>query len=227
MKVISLISILFFITSLNAQKKDFKQPNYKTIEKNIGKKKSDFYYPKLFKRFINADTTLTLSEKRHIYYGYSFQDNYSPYGFNIYKDSVFAVFDSDTLLQADYLTIALFCDSALFLNPFDLKMMNYQLYAFKNVNDTIAFDQLLIKRNMVVDAILSSGNGLTKEDAFYVIYISNEYSILNLLGFEFGGMQSLIEHYDYLTISDNEYGIEGFYFDISPSLNSMSKMFKH
>lgn len=227
MKVISLISVLFLITSLTAQKNDFKQPDYKTIEKNIKKKKSNYYYPHLFQRFLNADTSLNLSEKRHLYYGYSFNINYSPYGFNIYKDSVFSVFENDTLLAEDFLKIALFCDSALIVNPFDLKMIKYQLYAFRNLNDTIAFNKLLFKRNMIVDAILSSGNGLTKKDAFYVIYISNEYSIINLLGFEFGGMQSLIEHYDYLTISENEYGVEGFYFDVSPSLNSMSKMFKN
>jgi len=39
-------------------------------------------------------------------------------------------------------------------------------------------------------------------------------------------MQSLIEHYDYLTVAKNDAKIEGLYFDVSPCLNSMSNMFK-
>ena len=31
----------------------------------------------------------------------------------------------------------------------------------------------------------------------------------NILGFQFGGTQSLIEHYDYLTLSENQAKIEG------------------
>ena len=65
-----------------------------------------------------------------------------------------------------------------------------------------------------------------KKEAFYVIYTSHEYDLLNILGFQFGGSQSLIEHYDYLTLAENEAKIEGLYFDVSPCLNSMSKMFK-
>ena len=78
---------------------------------------------------------------------------------------------------------------------------------------------------IVFDALISSGNGRDKENAFYVIYPSNEYALLEILGFKFGNSQSLIDHYDYLEVAENELGIKGLYFDVTPCLNSLNMMF--
>lgn len=88
-----------------------------------------------------------------------------------------------------------------------------------------------VKIRLLTDAILSSGDGLTEESAFYVINIPQEYDILNMIGFEFGGSQSLIKTNDYLTVKENPANIKGLYFDISPrlakiNLNSSSGNFK-
>lgn len=37
---------------------------------------------------------------------------------------------------------------------------------------------------------------------------------------------SLFNRYNILNVAENEFGIEGFYFDVSPCLNSMKNMFK-
>ncbi|WP_333878320.1 DUF4919 domain-containing protein, partial [Flavobacterium sp.] len=56
--------------------------------------------------------------------------------------------------------------------------------------------------------------------------VSHEYDMISVLGMEFGGSQSLVEGtYDYLTLKENSYGLKGFYFDISASMNKMSEMF--
>ncbi|MEG1650076.1 MAG: hypothetical protein RR277_09320 [Rikenellaceae bacterium] len=39
----------------------FKVPNYDSINVNIHTATSDNYYPKIFERYMNGDTTLTLS----------------------------------------------------------------------------------------------------------------------------------------------------------------------
>ena len=79
---------------------------------------------------------------------------------------------------------------------------------------------------IIVDVLLSSGDGLTKKTAFYVIYVSHEYDLLKVLGFDYGGEQTLTEHYDYLLLGDNSKNIKGLYFDVSPCLNSLKNMFK-
>ncbi len=83
------------------------------------------------------------------------------------------------------------------------------------------------KSELIYDAIFSSGDGISEETAFYVINISDEYRILNILDFEFGGQQRLLKsRYDYLKLQENEAGIDGLYFEISRSLSHMKQMFK-
>ncbi len=224
-----LLILTFLLGSFFAfsQKMKTEKPDYKIIEKEISKEKSEFYYPKLLSRYINSDSTMTLKEKRYLYYGYSFQEAYSPYGTSNFSDSLSVLFKKEQLLNKEDLNKMIkFSDSVLVEYPFDLRAMNYQLYAFKKLGKKSEFDKKINQIRIIIDAILSSGDGLKMETAFYVIYISHEYDLLDILGFEFGGEQSLIEHYDYLKLAKNPQKIDGFYFDISPSLNSLNDMLK-
>ncbi|MBR9914104.1 MAG: DUF4919 domain-containing protein [Algicola sp.] len=100
---------------------DFEKPNYKTIEKNIKDEASNLFYPNLMKRFKAADSTMTLEEKRHLYYGYSFQKDYSPYSHSDYEDSLRAVLQKDKLESVDFENIQKFGDSILSDNPFNIR----------------------------------------------------------------------------------------------------------
>ncbi len=223
----NLILILcVLISSLSySQSWDFEKPDYKQIEKNIKNKKSNLFYETLMNSYLQADSTMTLEEKRHFYYGYSFNENYSPYSRSDYNDSLRGVLQKETLDNIDLNKIVEFTDNMLLENPLDLTAINYQLYALEQIGNSKSFDKRITQSRIIIDALLSSGNGTTKEEAFYVIYTSHEYDLLGLLGFQFAGKQSLIEHYDYLTVAANEVNLEGLYFDVSPCLDSMSKMF--
>ncbi|MAP55217.1 DUF4919 domain-containing protein [Altibacter sp.] len=219
-------TLLFLVLSATAysQSWDFESPNYKEIEKNIQDKASPLFYDTLMVRFQDADSTLTLQEKRHLYYGFSFHDKYAPYSHSKSLDNLMTLLKKETLSESELDQVVNLSDSLLTTNPFDVRAMNYKLFAFDQKREKENFKKTYIKMNTVFDALLSSGNGTSKEESFYVIYTSHEYDLLNILGFQFGGMQQLIEHYDYLTVAENEAGIEGLYFDVSPCLNAMSNM---
>ncbi|MCZ4410453.1 DUF4919 domain-containing protein [Cryomorphaceae bacterium 1068] len=227
MKKGQLLTVVFFVFSIMGFTQDVKpeKPDYKTIKKEISKKKSEFYYPDLLERFQNADTTMTLKEKRYLYYGYSFQDAYSPYGESDYEDSLRTLARKENPTEPELKKICDFADSVLVESPFNLTAINSQLYALDELQEILKFNERLSQMQMVLDALFSSGDGLEKETAFYVLYVSHEYAVLSIMGYEFRG-QSLIEHYDYLTVAKNPEKIEGFYFDISPCLDSMKEMFK-
>ncbi|WP_162051865.1 DUF4919 domain-containing protein [Pontibacter pamirensis] len=221
--------ILFTLLSMlsgYAQSFYFEKPDYKKIEKAIKVEGSNYYYSALMERYNRADTTMTLDEKRHLYYGYSFQPKYSPYDSPDFADSLRAVLQKDQHSDADLKRILKYGDLLLADNPFDLRAINYQLYALEKLEKQEAFRKRLNQMNITIEALLSSGDGLKKESAFYVIYTTHEYDLLNILGFQFGGQQSLIEHYDYLKVAENPSQVEGMYFDVSPCLNSLNKMFK-
>ncbi|CAL2060500.1 DUF4919 domain-containing protein [Tenacibaculum sp. 190524A05c] len=223
-----LLLLSFIVTSfvLNAQDWDFEKPDYDKIEKNIKEKDSNLFYELLMKRYKEADSTMTLKEKRHLYYGYQFDEKYSPYSTSDFSDSLRVVLNKKSLDSLDYTNIVTFTNKILEENPFDLRAINYQLFALEKKGDTASFNKKVIQLYIIVDSLLSSGTGKSKEDSFYVLFTSHEYDLLRILGFKFGGSQSLIEHYDYLTLEKNEANIEGLYFDVSPCLASMSKMFK-
>lgn len=224
-RIIPFLFILIYQISFS-QEWRIEKPVYEEIEKNIKTRRSNLFYKKLLKRYHNADSTMTLEEKRHLYYGYVFNKKYSPYSHSPFTDSLNVLFEKEELNESDLKMLIRYTNEMLKENPFALDAMNYQMYALEELGDYVSYNNRLIQMHAVVDALISSGNGKDKEEAFYVIYISHEYDLLDILGYDYSGSQSLVQTYDYLTVEENDEEIEGFYFEISPCLNSLSKMFK-
>lgn len=220
MKKIILLVLLFNCFTIFSQEFKFEAPDYKKIENTIKDKKSTLYYPKLQLKFKAADSTMTLEEKRHYYYGYTFQKEYAPYSKSKHSEKLEDFQKKENLTQKEYEKATELCNLILSENPFDIRTRNYKSYCLDKSERKKELENNILKTNIIFETILSSGDGVTKETAFYVINTSNEYALLNALGFEYGGNQSLIEHYDFLTLKENQYKIKGFYFDISPCLNS-------
>lgn len=224
MKKIQFLLFLFLISySSFSQENTLEIPNYKLIEKNIKDKKSDFYYPKLMARYELSDTTMTLEQKRHLYYGYTFQPKYDPYKQSEASEKLSKVINKEILSPEDLVEIIKLSNQALKENPLDIRSLNYKLYSLEQQQKTDELQKNLIKLEIIVDALVSSGDGISKETAFYVIDTTHEYDLLAMFGFRYAGEQSLIEHYDYLTVAKNDDNIKGLYFDVSPCLNFLEK----
>ena len=217
--------IIPFSYVLSAQSRSFEAPDYEVIEKAIADEESNLFYDSLMTRFQQGDSTLSLEEKRYLYYGYIFQDDYSPYGRSLMNDTLRSLLQKEKLDSLELRTVIRLTNPNLAEHPFDLKALNYQLFAYDELGDDEAYWAARTKYFSIFDALFSTGDGASKETAIYVIETAHEYAVLNVLGFEFGGKQSLIEHYDYLTLLENEYDLEGLYFDITPCLNHLNSMF--
>ncbi|MBD0830612.1 DUF4919 domain-containing protein [Aestuariibaculum sediminum] len=227
MKIVFSLLLCSVVFLLQAQDMTFEKPNYKQIKRNIANEKSNLFYDILMQKYKNSDSTLNLNEKRHLYYGYTFQDTYSAYAISDYEDSLNVHFKNESHNPFVLQEIIRVSDSILKEKPFSLQTLNAQLYAFDKLGDQENFNKKITQAKIIFDALLSSGNGHSKQDAFYVIYTSHEYILLNYLGYQFGGQQSLIEHYDFLTIKNPTEELEGLYFDVSPCLNSLNSLFKN
>jgi hypothetical protein len=80
----------------------------------------------------------------------------------------------------------------------------------------------------VIETILSTGDGKTEETAWHVVSVEHEYDILKMLGFRFGGEQTLTNKgCDYLKVEQNKHDIKGFYFDVNKILEAEEKVFKN
>nr|MDA3843513.1 DUF4919 domain-containing protein [Candidatus Kapabacteria bacterium] len=200
------------------------KPDYDLIETEIAKEDSDLYYHKLMKRYLEADTTMTLDERRYLYYGYSFQKAYSPYGHSNYSDSLISILKKDELDSNDFRKVIIIADKVLKEIPFDLRTMNYKMYACRELEETELLYTESIKTGMLLDALLSTGDGVSIQTAYYVINTSHEYYLLSMYGLQFTS-QALIEGCDYMQVSENEYGIEGIYFNVSACFRALNKMY--
>lgn len=212
------LSLLFLLvtTASFSQTEEFSKPDYKQIEKNTGDKKSPLYFDTLFERYKKADSTMTIEEKRHLYYGYSFQKNYSPYGMSDSQEDLNALLQTQATDKKTFEKLIKVSDKVLKDFPFSIRIKEFRIYAFKQLGKYKESRAEEMQASIIIDAILSTGDGSSKENSFFVINTTNEYEILDILGFRFGGEQELIEHkYDYLTLAGNSYNIEGFYFNVS------------
>lgn len=228
MKKLTIIILLTVIAaSLFAGNGQFEKPDYKKIGEAVKDKQSKFYYPGLFSRYEKADTTLTSEELRYVYYGYFFSKSYSVFGPSDYRDSLAAVIKKDSLGPEDHRKVLQYEKKILASDPFSLRDLNMMAQACILMADTLGANQNAVKIQMVVVAILSSGDGKSEETAWHVVSVGNEYDLLKYLGFKFGGGQSLTKGgCDYLQVAQNEYGIDGFYFDVNMLLQKEQEAFK-
>lgn len=217
------ISLGTFFFSGYSQK--LQAPNYIEIEKNCKHPNSFYHFDKLFKKYQDGDSTMSIEEKRHLYYGFQFTDKYSPYGSRKFSDSLRKVFDQEGFTDAHAILAIRYCDSILDNDPFDLKTLNTAINLYKKQGNFEKKALTRTKLNILLDAILSSGDGLTDSTAIYIIAVSHEYFIIKVLGFKAGGMQRLVGKNDYLKLEENNDKIAGLYFDVTASFGSMSRMF--
>lgn len=222
MKIMYSLLIAFIVFNSNAQMHEFEKPDYVLIEKNVKDKNSPYHFKKLYDRYIKADSTMTLEEKRHLYYGYSFQKEYAPYDRSDAQKELNQILMKDELTNADYEKILVHSAAILQQYPFSVRMKEYRIFSYKELGKYNEAEKETVQATIILDAILSSGDGTSKAKSFYVINTLNEYELISILGFEFAGEQRLIDQqYDYLTLNDNSYNLEGLYFDVSRSLSTL------
>ena len=216
-KLFIILTILFVFSNLAiSQDQEIRPIKFKKLKKEIRKQRSPFYYPVLFQRYLDLDTSLTSEDFRYLYYGFTFQDAYSPYGIPALQDSLISYLSRRELLRAEYQVAARIGGLLLRESPFRLRETFITAVAYEMAGDgkmsSIYFDFF----EKQVDAIMSSGDGLSLNTAFVVIYIRDEYEMLEVLGFKFGGGQALLAgDYDKLELEENPYGVEALYFNVS------------
>ena len=182
-------------------------PDYKRIE--------------LLRRFQATDTTLTLEQIRHFYYGTATRSDYDPY--KMAKiDALREAFEKDTPSKEDWEKAALEIDKELETDPTNIRFHLYKhliycnLYGQDSEKASDAHNQVV----MLLSAVTSTGDGSSKETAFHVISVADEYGIMDIFGLS-PTMQSLVEDkgqsYDVMELKENKYGLKSMYFNITVS----------
>jgi len=87
-------------------------------------------------------------------------------------------------------------------------------------------DKLAFNFSNLIKVIRSTGDGESCETGYHVLDISHEYVLLSYYGFQVE-QQSLIHDKkhscDLMKLQDNEYGVEGIYFNIDKMFGTLEK----
>lgn len=192
------------------------QPDYVSIKKEIANVTSNYYYPRLLERYEASDPSLTIVDYRYLYYGYIFQDKYDPNWESKEGRRIERYFKKVKKEERDYDKVIAVVNESLREFPFDLRSMRFLCYLYYEKGDEEMQQRVSEKFLSVVGAIMSTGNGESCESAFHVISPRHEFSILKVFQMELSG-EKRQGACNYVTLKENEMGVEGFYF-IVPSI---------
>lgn len=215
-KAIIILIILLFSFLAWSQSGDFKKPDYENMRKYIFDNNSPYFYPTLFDRYQQGDTSMTLEDFRFLYFGYTFHSAYIPYQESKYQAKMLSYLKKGRLSTAELNEFIKIAELNLKDLPFDIRTLHILVFSYSQKKDSVMSSISKFKKEMVIKAILSTGNGRTEQTAYHVIDPAHEYDILNELGLRFAGTSNLTNSLcDYLIVQPNEQNIRGFYFDIS------------
>lgn len=197
------------------------------IKAEITDEKSDFFYPNLYKRYSENDTTLTPYEYRYLYYGHSLQPYFDP-NITSSNDSVVALrkylFESEVSVDR----VLELTGFVLRLDPFFVDGIFLTALSYEKLANSAIAREWFIKYTNLIKTILASGNGKSVDSPFVVLSVSDEFAILDALELEFKE-QKIIEQngkfYEVLSVNENTKGFTEVFFDIN-LFYDRSKSFK-
>ena len=196
-----------------------KPPDYKKIQEAIFNTASNYYYPKLFERYVKNDTTLSEEDYWYLYFGYTYHKDYKPFGFSKLIDTIqkYIAIEKPTIKELDL--IIRYAKMIEEEYPFSLRVQNYLGYAYSKKGDKSSASKISFKTNKLLVTMLRSGDGKTKETAWHIISIDNEYDIMMALNVQYGGKQELVDNiYDHIKLAPNRYNVPEIYFNVGRML---------
>ena len=200
-------------------------PNLDEIKDETLDPKKEYYYPNLMKKYLSNDTVrMHPLDFKYLYLGYMFQEDYDPYRQSPYTQK------TDSLLQlapnlkdltrAQKMELKSYAERSLDDNPFDLRQMSLLIQVLKELNKGNSALVWTFRLQNIVDVIRSTGSGINKDNAMFVIYPMHEYDIIELMGYEAVDVEFIEPFYDHLKVklADGNRKVRnpatGFYFNI-------------
>ncbi len=200
----------------------FRLSEYSNDQKNIDSWITDpqhiYYYPKLLEKFKNTPMQMSLPEFLMVYYGFTSDERYSPYG--MAASAILSAAKPQSAPEAMELY-----RSALETDPFHLQAYESLASVAMELKLQADFQKALTQYIGLMESILATGTGKSMDSAYFVVSPRHEYHVLAYLGLK-STMQSLLhddDHsYDKLSTTGEDGKSVDVYFNIDKPWNSMS-----
>ncbi len=132
--------------------------------------------------------------------------------------------DKHTKAECD--TIIKYAELSLKDNPFDLRQINFLIYALREKGKNNIANIWQYRLNHILEAIISTGTGIDEENAWFVINPQHEYNIINFQGSLAVSQDFVKPYYDYITVNrKNDKDPKGYFFNIKHILEEYNRKF--
>lgn len=225
MKRIVLFMLLFIPATLCAQNRFLEEAlatpylpvDMEAIAAEVGDPASPFFYPALFARYEEGDTTLTLNDFRHLYYGFVSQPGYAPGKQSVYADSVAKVIsrDGDLIRSESAAQLKRYISNILKVEPFNLQFNNLMAYIYEKNGEPEEAAKYAFRFNSLLQAVFSSGTGISKNAPWHVIYRADAQSIITILDGKIAQRMYVTATCEFFDLRENLGKVKGFYFDFA------------
>ena len=189
-------------------------PDNKDIQYRISDTSSPYFYPVLFERYMNGDTTLTLDDYYYLYYGYPYQDAYKPLEPITAEDRVLDIFarqSQPNIIESE--EIIKYGKEVMKADPFSPRNLNFMTYAYGVLSDTLNGRINADRLAKVLATIESSGTGLKEDSPWHVLQFSHSVDVLAARNLDPLKRRVVTRTVEYISLMKPDGKVKGYYFD--------------
>lgn len=215
MKKLLILACLILPCALNAQK--YFAPDEDQILKQTIDAASPNYYPLLLNRYLAGDHTLGAEEYHYLYYGYAYREEYKPLDPQPAADMILSIIDSTPQPDAAQCAKIIECGKQVMLSdPFSPTNLNMMAYAYSILGDTVSARTNVIRVSRILEAIKSSGSGLSEKYPWVVLSFSHAEDVMRSMGNVPASRRVVSRSVEYIDTGKRGAGVtKGYFFDYS------------
>ena len=205
--------------------KDIK-PDLQMIRSEVTNPDSRYYYPKLMAEYERNETIQTWEDYRHLYLGALFQEDFNPYRRSAYAGLIEELYYKSRHSRSECDSIIKYAELSLQDNPFDLRQINFMIYALREKQKNNVANIWQFRLNHLLEAIVTTGTGTSAESAWYVINPQHEYYVLNMMGRVAKNHEFLSPGLDHISVvPKDDKDTVSYYFDVRHILDEYYRKF--
>ena len=217
-----------------SHERTFIKPDYEEIKSKM-ENNPKLHFSVVWEKYQQGDASMTLEEKRQVYYGYVFTKDYSPYAGTNISTEMKAIIGKEKPDRKDWEALIALLNNALTKDPFHCRYLYWLNVAYTALGKREEAHRTLNKIRCILDALTSTGDGLSKETAIHVIAVSQEYDFLFLNGLTMHTQLFIDGGYDVLqvvssegneedmTLMGNEDNLNELWFDVNQAMKRIGR----
>lgn len=197
------------------------KPDMAKIWQETTDRTSPYFYPRLVKEHMANDTTMKVEKYRRLYLGAMLQEDYNPYREYPIPEHIYTLYNNaGKIKRVEADSIIKYAELALADNPLDIIQMTALAHAYRIKGKDNLAKIWTNKVYYIVLAIISTGTGEDRDNAWWVISPQHEYVLMQFLGYSPTDHKYYAPSYEMLTAPDPYgYGNLRFYFNIGSLLD--------